>query len=448
MSTLNITTTALATTNRTRINLYKESAPTAVIDSITHDAPHGQETWSFFNLVPDENYRYRYLEIDGSGNTIQQYATQIFTVPPSASTVEIKPTAYLIAGSTPGMATGTHVAVFDGTNGTQDYRGWDITVDKPGFGDQFPTENYTWDKVTGTFTVLTGDWLDGEKYTFQFDPKVSNIQQVISKQLYSGVIIVDNNKTLTASDIKNKIIIEGVAPYLEITLPDITLIPENEIIYFESGIGLHKCAAIKSGNANTIKWLEGNKSSIFIKPNETIQLYRYGSTIRVHHSDGNFKTVGQIVSEDAPQANIFNKQELDGSELDIQEDARLYEYVSKLPSNQVVSYDDWLTNKTKYSLANPANKFHVPDRRRLFERQIDAGGIPGTPQDSQNLLHDHDLPIWADDAANAFKTKNIPVRRLEDFTVAVTKGVIHVTQTSGGDEARPINYSIRRYVLL
>ncbi len=454
MPTLNIVTTALATANRTRINLYKESAPLAIVDTLTHDAPHGEETWTFFGLEAGENYRYRWIEIDGGGATLQQYATQWFTVP-ATGTVEVKPTAYLVMdldlaevvneeGVKVGKITDANTLVFDGTDDTEDYRGWDITVDKPGFGDQFPGSNYTWNKTTGTY--VSGNPLEAEeKLTFQFDPKIAAVVPVESRNLYEGVLIVTGTVALTTNDIKKKIIIEGAEPYLEITLPTTNTIPENKIIYIESGIGNHKCARIISATGNDIQWMQAGRSDLFICPSESIQLYIEGSNIRVHLAEGNFKTVGEIISEFTPVASVINKVELNATEYDIYEQARLYEYVLSLTANERVSYVNWSTgnNKYKYSLANGSGKFHVPDIRDLFERVTDGTrnsgdyladmvgphthpgkqtttNIAGTQYEGNTLKSGNDRGLW---------TGN-------NITIAINDGT----------ETRPKSYTTRRFV--
>lgn len=461
MATLNINTTALATSNRTRINLYKESDPTAIVDTITHDAPHDEEVWSFFDLEPSTNYRYRWIEIDGSGTTLQQYASQTFTTP-AAGSVVIKPTAYLYVDATPGLTSGTTSATFDGTNGTEDYRGWDITVDMPGFGDQFPDENYTWDKATGEFTLLGGaEFEPGVKYTFQFDPKVIATTGPVTKDSFTGIKYVTADETLLAADFgANLIQVDGAGATVELTLPDIATVAPLKLLHIKTGKGNHKSVTITSTNANAFDFMEGNRTKIYLGVREKVSIYKQlksgVSTWQVIDENGNFYSVGQLVGEFMPVANVFNKIEANDSAYSSLEYARLYnDYVLKLSSDEVVAFADWTANSRKFSYANGSNQFHVPDLRNLYPRAVTTGKNPGDYLDESVKGHSHVFPGddsmigWTHDPS-IWTMRKVPGSPTRPGDLSSSSGSGHnyyLTSDYGGDETRPKTFYTRIYIL-
>lgn len=96
---------------------------------------------------------------------------------------------YMQAGVTAGLTPGNNVAVFDGTNGTVDLRGWTpiifrLAIMKPGI-------DYSWDSTTGTLTLLVaGDKFGAnEFFSFQFELA---LQTVIPTSSANGTSLIAN----------------------------------------------------------------------------------------------------------------------------------------------------------------------------------------------------------------------------------------------------------------
>lgn len=77
------------------------------------------------------------------------------------------------AGTTVGIVVGLNSFVFDGTDGTEDWRGYEITVNRSEYGVMIKNVDYSWDKVTGIFTLLkSGDvFTSNQWFTVNFFPQ-------------------------------------------------------------------------------------------------------------------------------------------------------------------------------------------------------------------------------------------------------------------------------------
>jgi hypothetical protein len=440
MATLNIVTTDLTTVNRTRINLYKEPDRLAIVDSLIYDAPHPQRQWTFYNLEPSQSYFFRWTEIDGSALDIQTLADAIITLP-AAGSIEIKAPQEIVADFTPGWVSAANTVTMDGTSGTDDWRTWDIHLEKVGFGTQFTlsAENYTWDPVTGILT-LTDAISPYEKYWVEFEPKVLPSAPVINLP-FTSVRTITANATILATDFGTKLIlIEGASPYLEVTLPPISTVVELRQLHIKTGRISHSCAAIVSSDSGAIDWLQGARTKLYMGICESLIIFRIGSEWHILNADGNFKIVGERVSEFAGSTLVYNKIPLDGTICTITAQARLfYDYVNRLPSGEVVTYAAWSTgdNKYKYSLADGSGNFHVPDLRDLFERQTDGTRLPGQYQADMVGPHTHEYnpgdQTGLSDNAN-------------DRSVMIPGSTSKTTDANTGTETRPKNYATRAYV--
>jgi|SRR6185437_9473459 len=100
----------------------------------------------------------------------------IFTI---SGNLAYKKPVYVTAGTTPGFVPNTNTATLDGTNGTDDWRGWTPIHFRDG-SPIYPDVDYSWDIDTGVLTLLTdGDvWETGEKIFSQFDQRTDSINSV------------------------------------------------------------------------------------------------------------------------------------------------------------------------------------------------------------------------------------------------------------------------------
>lgn len=372
-------------TNRLKAYVTKQSAPLAIIASIIDTTPgHPQRTWAFPGL-PRDNYRFRLDEIDAGGLAVQNLA-DFDVVPGKIDGYLSRADEQIQVGVTTGLVAGASTFVFDGTGGKPDYVGWDITVAElyaRGIM-QKGTADYSWDKDTGTFTLLTvGDiFATGQWYNIHFNPINNTAGGSYPTLRDFGVNLITADTIINDTYFGKKLIVEPSGTTLNITLPSIATIVEGRPLMIETSESASVyCVRVVTVDG-IIKWLRGD---IRMLPGERVSLYVYIRAgvpeWRVCDVDGNFRNLGMIVSEDNVPADVFNKQLLDGSIVDKDQFGRIYnEHVLNLPLTQVCDFDSWSTgnNKYLYSFANSvnpsfANKFHFPDRRDLYERANNTG---------------------------------------------------------------------------
>lgn len=453
-----------AIANRIRAAIYLQTDPQAFIAQIIDiTAGHPARIWSFPGL-PRNNYGFTLDEIDGAGLVLNNLAL-FDVVPGTIDGALVRDDEQITVNTTTGLVAGSSGFVFDGTGGKPNYIGWEIVPSEINGGRNILDEgvDYSWDSVTGTFTLLiVGDVLiSGQKFNIHFNDILNPAGNSYPTVTDFTIVLVTVSTVLDATYFGKKLIVEPAGVYCEITLPDITTVVQGRRLMVEIGGTGVRCVKFKKTGADIINFLRG---SIYANTRETFSIYKYTRAgvheWRICEADGNFKNVGQVVSDDLVQADVFNKQRLDGSSLLNTQYARLYnEVVLHLPIAQVVNYDDWddtVANKRFYSLANSANpananKFIIPDRRGDFERATVAE-IAGTHQLSENKEHGHAIRSTSNgpgvedgaDVVRGHVPGTIPTRGTESTGTIDIKTIV----VSGGTEARPDNYSINKYVLI
>lgn len=465
-------------TNRIRASVFTQNNPQSLVSTIIDStAGHPQRTWSFPGL-PRTNYGFSLDEIDGSGNPVNNLAL-FAVVPGELDGLLTRNDEQIKAGTTPGFNPGGQVYVFDGSETflgsgifKPNYIGWDIVPSElNGRGILVEGVDYSWDKDTGTFTLLTvGDLLPPNQwYNIHFQPIQNPAGNSYPTITDFDVFIVTEDTSLESSDFGKKMIAEPEEDYIEVALPDILTVPPGRKLMIEIGnLPSLKCMRIKT--SDTLNWIRGE---IYIHNNESLSIYRIirdsGETEwRVDSADGNFKSVGQEVSEDAIQSDVINKKLLNGDSISSSLYSRLYkEYVLNLPNTQVCNYDDWGTgnNKYLYSLANSSNPlnsgmFRIPDRRGLFQKN-NQNGKSGDIINQAFPEHDHysisggssvtnNQPI---DNSHPYVAQQNETGGIGDFkyTIVGTSNLPNIGKTSkygSGSELYPKHYLINKYVLI
>lgn len=452
-------------TNRIRASIFLQSDPLAIIASIIDTtAGHTIRTWSFPGL-PRNNYGFSLDEIDGGGAVVNNLA-YFDVVPGQVDGTLVRDDEQIRVDTTPGLVSGATTATFDGTDGTPDYRGWNIVIDEMTGRDILATGlDYSWDSTTGLFSLLLpGDvFVTGQFYNIHFD-SIANPQGNSTPTINDfSIRLITVDDSLTTDDFGNNVIVEPADVYLELQLPAINTIPQGRKVLINTSKLAHIfCVKILPNGADQINFLRGN---IYMMPNESLSIYRFTRSgvdeWRVSDCDGNFKTVGQIVADDSVPANCFDKHLLDGESVDTLQYARLYnEIVLNLPLSQVVDYDSWTDSPTYYSLDNSSNPsaaghFHFPDRRNLFERNNSTGNA-GDHQEESIGPHQHFIAksIVGSVVNNIDATMALLTRRDNGESNAyilsgqVDTPNVGLTSEGTGEENIPQNYLTNKYALI
>lgn len=455
-----------AIVNRIRASVFKESdlmAPVATIIDTT--AGHPVRIYHFPGL-PRDNYAFSLDEIDGGGAVINNLA-KFDVVPGQTEGLLTRGDEQIKVGVTPGFDVGLNTVTFDGTETAPgsglfkpNYIGYQITPSElTNRGILERGLDYSWDSVTGVMTWLqAGDILAlNTTYNIHFDP-ISNPPESLPTIFDFSTRIVTEDDSVEITDFGGCIIIEPEGPYLELLLPQLITIPQGRILRIESSpqIGSTiQCTRVIPFDGDDIAFLRGN---LLLHNNESFEIYRFNRAEgvdewRIRSPYGNFKNVGELVSDDQIQSLGFCKQLLDGSIKDKLQYARIYEeVVTQLPPAQVVHYDDWATgnNKYYYSYADSADignsgKFHFPDRRNLFERNNNTGKSGDYAADKVGP-HTHGVkPPGANSQVGSGNTTtgNTPLGADGPINEYNTE-----TNNLAGTETYPKNYLINKYVLI
>lgn len=449
---LNAYSKAYATiTNRIKATVYLQTDPQAAIASIIDTtAGHPARIWSFPGL-PRNNYGFSLDEIDAGGLVVNNLA-DFDVVPGELDGFLVRDDEQPQVDVTTGFVSGTNTFTFDGTGGKPDYTGWEIVPSElNGRGILVRGVDYSWDKTTGIFLLLiSGDvFSNGTYYNIHFEPITQPAGNSYPTVTDFEIVLVDSDTTLDDTYFGKKLIVEPTGVYVELKLPDINTIPQGRRLMIETGDGIH-CTKVIPNGSDAINWLRGN---IYIAGNERLSIYAYSrlgvKEWRVDECDGNFKTVGQSVNDDAVVADVFNRLVSNGASILKTQYARLYnEFVLQLDASQVVDYDSWATGNNKYlfskaNSANPAyaNQFHIPDRRNLYQRN-NSTGKAGDFQDEMVKATGTSitLPLVQHTAsAGTFGITDGPLASPATYTVPCTFGT--------GTETRPKTYLINNYIL-
>lgn len=441
-------------TNRQRASIYKESDLLAPVATQIENAPHPIRIWHFPGL-PRDNYAFVLDEIDGGGAVVQNLA-EFDLVPGALDSALFRGDEQYKVGTTPGFDAGLDTVTFDGTGGKPDFRNWEIVPSElTGRGILVRGLDYSWDKLTGIMVWLqAGDILqDATWYNFKFDPIANTAggSEPTVTDFSSRLVTATGN--IEVADFGNTVIVEPEGPYIELTLPDITTVPQGRPVSIETiklvGSAVN-CIKIIPNGADIINFLQGD---LYMMNNESLQIYRFRrddltDEWRVRLAQGNFYSVGESIADDAIQTGVYCKQALNGSSKDKFQYARYYnEVVLRLPATQRVNYDDWATGNNKYlhSLANSgdlgnADKFYFPDRRDLFERNNNAGKAGDYQADTVGP-HLHPVnPPTSDNQSSAGRTttgNTITSETITQYFTGLNTGTV---------ETRPKNYLINKYV--
>lgn len=445
---LNVYTAAfpLITTNSLKYVVYLQSDPLVEVTSQTFAAPHAARTVSFPGLER-ANYIWKLIEMNG-GTPVRTIGS-FNVVPENDTDVTYYEPKEIIADITTGLTSGTNTFTFDGTGGTEDWRGREIYVERVGQGTMQKNAQYSWDSVTGVFTLLeTGDVFGvNERFNVEFGIVVStNSGGVIEPIFFKGIIAVTGTTSLVSGDAGKKILINGASPYFVVTLPSLATTAALKPFFFETGIGSHINVRIQCDGSDEIDWGKGARTNIKMGVCESIAIYKYDGKWRVHDAKGNFLTVGRIITTDADSVDEFNCVLMDGSSLSVDSYARLYEdFVLNLPPSQVCNFGDHGTGDNKYKFSfSSGGLFKIPDRRNLFERNSDGAALPGA------YSEDKVGPI----SGSATVTKGYgytggPNNAIFGNGYNNSASIAHtISIATGNTETVPKHYVTRKYILI
>lgn len=456
--------------NRIKAVIYKASDPLAEVASIIDAvAGHPARTWNFPGLERT-NYIFKLVEINGSDVVVQTLA-DFGVVPGEIDGLLTREEEQITEGETTGFDSGVNNFTFDGSAGKPDWRGWEINVEiLGGIGTLVKSVQYTWDKVTGYFELQEegNEIAPGTVWNIRFDAQESTLPESAPTNSDMPVMFIDADTTLTAADFGKKLIVEPAGNFLTVTLPMVDTVVEGRFLDVDIEAGLiHKTVKFVTQDGQPIAWLQVPRTAFYACCNESFRIYKYNrpgqSEFRITLPFGNFLKVGHLIYSDMDSSNILNAVLASGSSLDILQYARLYEeFVLQLAPAQVCNFDDWSTgnNKYKFSLANSsnpanANKFKIPDRRGIVQKNTADGSTAGVFEDQQLVEHSHFM-LSETDGGNTPPDATSGIKRIyldggnSGYNLRKAGATPNIGRTSltGGSENRIKTYSNNPYILI
>jgi hypothetical protein len=447
-------------TNRIRASVTVSNDTAIVASIIDTTVGHPARIWHFPGL-PRNNYAFSLDEINAGGVPINNLAF-FDVVPGPIDGTLVRDDEQIQVGSTTGFDAGATSATFDGSGGRPNYIGWEIVPSElTGRGILVEGLDYSWDPLTGVFNLLQpGDiFTNNTWFNIHFNPLEQTIGASVPQVIDFSARVVTVSETLTIGDFGNTIIAEPDGTYIELTLPPITTVTIGRALTIEvkKALGANmQCVKVIADGADVMNFLRGN---LYLMNNESVQIYRFRRVDltdewRLRLADGNFRTVGGTVNDDLTQVDVYCKLFIDGSVIDKFQFARLYnEVVLNLPTSQLVDFDDWSTgnNRFLFSRANSADpdnadKFHLPDRRNLFERNNNVGK-------AGDYFDDKLKPFWAAPAGTPviLKVDGTNTEIGTDNIGATSPNIrvpLALDMTVFGTEVMPKHYLINKYILV
>lgn len=410
--------------------LYTNATVPVLLEHFTYAGPYtGQTQLHVFSEPADRVYLYRcYESPDGTatGNIRNYFYTQ-----PESNSYSIREMLYLTADISPVFpATGTRLSYGPDSS----LLGWDWYVERVAQGSQNPNVKIIKTKagVDTTFNdtnadgfrlAVAGDQISSnEEWAIHFYPQVS--ANAGSAKIINTTTILSSNTALDLSSQGNSYWLRGASTFFTITLPNLSTLVDNSPVYFISSGGSHTNVALQCFTGQKIEFYKSFDdlnsgtmvSRIVLGQNEKIALYPFtmpDTTKRwlIMYGGEGAERVGDVIySWGKRQLNVL---ELDGSQnISRTGYARLWDFVSNLQSQCIVSGTDWNNTQTINGVTYSINhgKFSTGDGSTTFglPRIWDLGflramnGIAGTAsyqgfagdfQVLQMLDHRHDSLI-------------------------------------------------------
>jgi hypothetical protein len=268
--------------------IYKASAPSALIASYVFPGPYvgATQLHTFTGLVA---VVYNYILYESPDEGADGTILNSFSIQPNVNSYNTRDPLSLVANTSPYFASGTN---FYGPDPS--LIGWNWYPDIPGVGileygvDYVKTVNgtpTTQDDLTANgYQYLTSGYSigDGEKSVLAFIPQLAATSTAVSGTFINSTTLLTSNTTLTNSAAGQAFLLQGTAPALVITLPDLFTMADDQPIFFNSAGGSHINAVLQSNTSQSFEWynnqaLLGSVSratSIALGQCESICLYK------------------------------------------------------------------------------------------------------------------------------------------------------------------------------
>jgi hypothetical protein len=236
----------------------------------------------------------------------------------------------------------------------------------------------------GGFEFQNGNSFNGDdRYFIKIYKLVAQqVQDVVTQNQFTDIVVLSIDDDFDIHLYNKLLIANWPAGIGLIQLDAMATIPNNTTLHLNTHGGDQRYVTIECQPGETIRFMGEDRTSIHLGKGEEIRIVFKGGAGHVVHYEGDYRQLGE-----RRLGNMagLNELVLDGTEYDIEDYPRLWEWVQSLPAAQLVSYTTWeiaatenvagnvrtvYPNKGFFAISNDALKFRVPDDRNKYYRAL------------------------------------------------------------------------------
>jgi len=405
--------------------IYKNSAPTVVVDFFALPGPYsGQTQLHTFAGLASVVYQYKLFESpDGSPTGVIRNS---FEIQPNSNAYNVRDDLDIKAGTSPFLLAYASVYGPDPS-----LIGWNYGLERVGAGTMEYGVDYvktvagvdtTQDDTTadGWRLLRSGDVAgDGERFVAHFLPQLQATSTVEASAMISNTLLLTANTTLDNSAAGQAFLLQGVGGFFTVNLPDINTVPDNEPLFFNSAGGNHVNVALAASAGQKLLFFQNQSdlgsntpaSVLYLAQCENLWMYKFtfpitGTKIWLVFGGEGCRVVGEVIYQYSkiPLNTVF----ANGQTLSRTNNARLWQLVSNLEAGIVINdsnYNDpttingktYFLNHGKYTFGDESTTFRVPTLWRLgYQKAVNGAsgansynGVPGILVPQSVGTHDH-----------------------------------------------------------
>lgn len=355
--------------------IYDASAPSVLVDSIPLPKPYGStKNITFMNL---DGIVYDFKLFESATTSPVGTVRNTFSFQPSLGTITlVREDLYLIADVSPDFPSG-QTAYQDDT-----LKNWLFDIERVGVGTLQKGVDYELTlngvpndsiNANGWRLLQDGDVIgEQEKFVLHFLPQVTSTSTGSGSSgpgFISGSVVLTEDITLDNTYMKKVCLLQGDGiDHFTVTLPPLATVADNQMIGFISAGGDH-INAVVDGNGTDSIFFNGIQAELILGQSEQFWLFKSNGIWNVAFPDGNFKTVGEIVMHYLTEE--INSVFANGQLLLRQANARLWKFVSQLPTTLLINDSQWnvtqningrtvYVNRGKFTTGDGSTTFRVP----------------------------------------------------------------------------------------
>lgn len=382
-------------------SLYKKSASSVLIDHGTYPGPYTGQT-QLHTFAGVLNVMYIYICWESPDGSASGTSRNNFDIQPGNNSFNERDDLFMISDTSPNMPSGAGVYGPDAS-----LIGWNWGLEFVGAGTQQYGVDYV-KTVAGVDTTqddLNADgwrllvpgnvFQSGDKYVAHFLPQLAAVTSSGNSVLISQTNLITTTTTVDNSAIGQSFLLQGSGGYLQLNLPSLATVPDNEPLYILSAGGNHINAGIFAASGEVFEWYrnEANRQSgirtdhLYLGQCESLTIYKFtypDSSTRWVVMEG-----GEAYRQVGEQVLTYSRKELNtvqllGQLISRANYARLWEFAQDFGTIPQSTFNHTITGGTngltyqdnwgKFTAGDGSTTFGLPLLSQYGFQRIVAGG--------------------------------------------------------------------------